>query len=300
MTTTNYILGIDGGGTKTVAKLINTATEQSWQSYGGPSSLSFGIKSAVDIIVQQSIDLARQAGIELSEISLVAGLAGACDDSLCSAAQRELQPYFYQVDIFSDAKTSAWGANQGRPIAVIALGTGSVAMTIDKEGKETLIGGWGLLAGDEGSGAKFGLHAINRYLWEHDTRQPLSATGCYLATQVGLQRSEILHWLRTAKSTDFAALLPAIWQLQASCPVAQALVQQHLDAVNRLIQALDTQLPIMLIGGLAKITVPLLPQTIQQRIRPASGDALDGACLLARHLFTSSHAAGTADYARHG
>ncbi|MCC5827215.1 BadF/BadG/BcrA/BcrD ATPase family protein [Alkalimonas sp.] len=288
MKTTNYILGMDGGGTKTVARLVNTQTGQSWQSQGGPSSLSLGVQSAVDVIAQQAEVLAQQAGIKLSDVSLLCGLAGASEHSLCQTAQQRLNPHFAQVEICSDAKTSAWGANQGAPVAVVALGTGSVAMELNEQGTETLIGGWGLLAGDEGSGARFGLHAIHAFLWELDSNQALSATGRYLGSMAGLQRTDILRWLRTAKSTDFAALLPAIWQLQNHCTVAQALVQQHLQAVIRLIGIMDTKLPLMMIGGLADITAPLLPASIQQRMRPALGDALDGACILAEQLFAPS------------
>ncbi|MDP4536316.1 BadF/BadG/BcrA/BcrD ATPase family protein [Alkalimonas collagenimarina] len=300
MTATNYILGVDGGGTKTVARLMNTSTGQSWQSHGGPSSLSFGIKPAVNSIVQQGNELARRAGIELSDISLVAGLAGACDSNLSTATQQALQSYFYQVETFSDAKTSAWGANQGKPVAVVALGTGSVAMTLDRDGKETLIGGWGLLAGDEGSGAKFGLNAVNALLWELDSRQPLSPTAHYITTRVGDKRSDILHFLRSAKSTDFATLLPAIWSLHTTCSVAETLVQQHTQAVLRLINTLDKQLPLMLIGGLAKISIPLLPKGIQQRVQPALGNSLDGACLLAQHLFASPMSCYHTAQAKHG
>lgn len=295
---TTYILGVDGGGTKTVARLVNTDTGQSWQCLGGPSSLSLGVDSAVKTIVQQGSELARQAGIALSDISLLCGLAGSSEQSLCLAAQHALQASFYQVEICSDAKTSAWGANHGQPVAVVALGTGSVAMTLNNQGIETLMGGWGLLVGDEGSGARFGLHAINTMLWEMDSGQELSATGRLLSEQVGHERSDILSWLRTAKSTDFAALLPAIWPLQSHCPIAQALVQQHLQAVVRIIQTLDTRLPLMLIGGLAALTAPLLPAHIQQRLQPALGDALDGACLLARHLFVPISSDARAGFAR--
>lgn len=288
MTTTNYILGMDGGGTKTVARLVNTLTGQSWQSQDGPSSLSLGVQSAVDVITKQAEALAKQAGIELSAVSLLCGLAGASEHSLCQTAQQRLKPNFAQVEICSDAKTSAWGANQGAPVAVVALGTGSVAMVLDEQGTETLIGGWGLLAGDEGSGARFGLHAVHAFLWELDSNQALSATGRYLGSQLGLKRTDILRWLRTAKSTDFAALFPSVWQLQSQCPVAQALVQQHLQAVIRLIGVIDNRLPLMMIGGLADLTAPLLPASIQQRMRPALGDALDGACILAEHLFAPS------------
>src|ERR1700716_999546 len=73
-----YILGFDGGGTKTECVLMNSADQVLARTYAGPSNPSrIGGESAVRAI-EESAELAlRDAGLERSAISaLGAGLAG--------------------------------------------------------------------------------------------------------------------------------------------------------------------------------------------------------------------------------
>ncbi|MDX2367204.1 MAG: hypothetical protein QNK36_02165, partial [Colwellia sp.] len=46
----NYILGVDGGGTKTLARLINLTTQEQWQASSGPSSLTNDFTGAVNVL----------------------------------------------------------------------------------------------------------------------------------------------------------------------------------------------------------------------------------------------------------
>src|ERR1700724_3147379 len=73
-----YILGFDGGGTKTECVLMNSADQVLARTYAGPSNPSrIGVESAVRAI-EESADLAlRDAGLERAAITAIgAGLAG--------------------------------------------------------------------------------------------------------------------------------------------------------------------------------------------------------------------------------
>jgi N-acetylglucosamine kinase-like BadF-type ATPase len=50
----------------------------------------------------------------------------------------------------------AAGTPEGWGLAIVA-GTGSIAFTLDREGKDARAGGWGYLMGDEGSAFRLGL-----------------------------------------------------------------------------------------------------------------------------------------------
>src|ERR1700741_1154731 len=73
-----YILGFDGGGTKTECVLMNSADQVLARTYAGPSNPSrIGVESAMRA-VEECADLAlREAGLERSAITAIgAGLAG--------------------------------------------------------------------------------------------------------------------------------------------------------------------------------------------------------------------------------
>ncbi|GGD51416.1 BadF/BadG/BcrA/BcrD ATPase family protein [Lacimicrobium alkaliphilum] len=289
-----YILGVDGGGSKTTARLVHLPSGNSWEARAAASSLSLGLTRSVAVILELARELAFRADCGLEQLCVVCGLAGAGEISLANQAHEAMESYFAHLDVMTDARTSAYGANGGYPVAVVALGTGSVAMLLDEQGNETMIGGWGLLVGDEGGGARLGVNAINAVLWELDTRgKPVSATGKWLCSQLGSTRSAILYWLRHATATQFAGLVPGVLERVDECAQAKSLFAGHIQAVERLIRATGDRLPVVLTGGLAEISARHLSEPLWARIIPAKGNSLDGACILARGLMQPSSSSVT-------
>ncbi|MDF2176674.1 BadF/BadG/BcrA/BcrD ATPase family protein [Aliiglaciecola sp. CAU 1673] len=286
-----YFLGIDGGASKTVGRLHCVQSGERFEGRAEPSSLTLGVEKAVAEIVKLAQDLCKQAHCSTQDIYLVCGLAGAGEAALNQQATKALSAYFGEVEVLTDAKTSAYGANLGEPVAVVALGTGSVAMTLDKQGRERQIGGWGLLVGDEGGGARLGVNAVSALLWELDIHaKPVTDTGRYLQSQLGQDADAILGWLRRATPTSYAALVPAILEKMEWCPLAQSLFQQHMQAVVRLIKATGDNLPVVLTGGLADISLKHLNEPLKSRVITARGTSLDGACLLAERAIALAEA----------
>ena len=69
------------------------------------------------------------------------------------------------IEVVTDADIALFGATEGKPGLVIIAGTGSVCCGINARGKHVCAGGWGPLAGDEGSGswiARSALQAVAR------------------------------------------------------------------------------------------------------------------------------------------
>ncbi|WP_088330032.1 BadF/BadG/BcrA/BcrD ATPase family protein [Lacimicrobium sp. SS2-24] len=284
-----YLLGVDGGGSKTTARLLHQPSGRSWEGRAAASSLSLGLTRSVAVILELARELAFRAQCDLNQMAVVCGLAGAGEVSLANQAHEAMASHFAQLQIMTDARTSAYGANAGKPVAVVALGTGSVAMMLDEQGQETMIGGWGLLVGDEGGGARLGVNAINAMLWELDTRgKAESDLGRWLCSQLGTTRSAILYWLRHATATQYAGLVPGIVERMETCALAKTLFKAHMQAVERLICATGEQLPVVLTGGLADISAKHLHATLKTRVIPARGNALDGACILAEKLMQTS------------
>lgn len=288
-----YILAIDGGGSKTLARLTDRAGQQLGQWQAGPAHLTNDLAAALDTLQQLLTAVLEQSQRPAQQISLVIGIAGAGDEGLKRYCEMALQPFgFHQLCITTDARTSLYGANAGQPVVAVALGTGSVAMRLDAQGNERQFGGWGFSIGDEGGGAAMGKAAVRSLLWDIDRLPaPPGLLSLELGKQIGMEKNQLLAWLRQANANQYAALAPTVVRLaEQGCPQALQVLKKHAADVETLIQISHehSNLPVVILGGLAKVTAPYLSAAVQKCLIPSQGDALDGAFLLACQLLDAS------------
>lgn len=291
-----FILGVDGGGTKTIARLININTGQQWQVLSGATSLTNNYHAALSTCERLIDRLCEQANCRRTEITIVLGLAGASHKEKARKFEESLATDFKDISVYTDAKTSLYGANTGEPIVVVSLGTGSVGATLTPDGKETQTGGWGFNVGDEGSGAKMGVLIIQSLLSEvENTGKMQSLLARQVVKKIGGDAGEILAWSTSAKPADFASLAPIVFECHESCSLAKKILIEHVSHVENLINRTRSilQLPVVLLGGLSLPTIPFLSLTIQNILVEAKGDSLDGACLLAEKLMQSKLTRGS-------
>jgi N-acetylglucosamine kinase-like BadF-type ATPase len=78
------------------------------------------------------------------------------------------------LDVVTDADIALFGATEGEPGVCIIAGTGSVCLGRGLHGAEAWAGGWGPLAGDEGSGAWIARQALQRIAQAADGRGRLT------------------------------------------------------------------------------------------------------------------------------
>jgi glucosamine kinase len=282
-----FFLGVDGGGTKTIARLENLNTGQQWQATGGQASLTNDFDSALQTCNSLIEDLCTQANCNRSEIVIVFGLAGAGNIEKTDKFKRSILTDFKDARVYTDAKTSLYGANVGEPIVVVSIGTGSVGAMLTHDKKETKIGGWGFNVGDEGSGAKMGVLAIRAVLSEiDDIGHAHSLLAQIIFRKFGSKPSNVLAWSTLAKPIDFASLAPLIFEYYEKCSLAKSILMEHVGHVESLINKTrsNSQLPVVLLGGLSVPTLPFLNTTVKNMLVDAKGNALDGACLLAKRL----------------
>ncbi|HRX82463.1 MAG TPA: BadF/BadG/BcrA/BcrD ATPase family protein [Pirellulaceae bacterium] len=167
----DLVLGVDGGGTKTVAWLAprEAADEANVLGRGkaGPSNVrTVGFDPAIQNI-DQAIRLAfEDAQLDRGSVaSICIGLAGADRDAerVPLRAWAEQQQLAEHITVTNDAIPLIYvGSADGCGVALVA-GTGSVAFGRNSEGQVARCGGWGPLFGDEGSGyaiAVAGLRAV--------------------------------------------------------------------------------------------------------------------------------------------
>jgi glucosamine kinase len=282
-----FILGVDGGGTKTIARLENLHTGEQWLATGGSASLTNDFDLALQHCNALVADLCAQANCSRAEITAVFGLAGAGNKEKSAEFKQSIVADFKDVNVYTDAKTSLYGANEGNPVVVVSLGTGSVGAVLTPDGKEIQIGGWGFNVGDEGSGAKMGVLAIRSVLLEiEDLGSVDGILAQAIVSKLGGDQNNVLAWSTSAKPSDFASLTPLVFEQYDKCCVARNILMEHVGHVENLIDKTrsNTNLPVVLLGGLSLPTLPFLNPRIKNMLVEAKGNALDGACLLAKTL----------------
>ncbi len=177
-------LGVDGGGTRTRAVILDGSRRVRGEGTAGPSNpLRVGIATAAANI-RRAIDQAcDEAGAERGEIMAAQiGLAGVRRADLRERMREALASLGIKpLDVSTDAVIALYGATDGAPGIVIIAGTGSICCGVNARGKRACAGGWGPLAGDEGSGSWIARRALQRVAQAADGRGPetsLSEAAC--------------------------------------------------------------------------------------------------------------------------
>ncbi|MGV8026446.1 MAG: N-acetylglucosamine kinase [Anaerolineaceae bacterium] len=214
-----YVLGIDGGGTRTRAAIMDNEGNILGICIGNTSNYDdIGIDAARENI-KQVVNCARQkADISINQFNAVfLGIGGVSSESdreivKNMALDLHLAPEKY-IGVDHDIRIALAGGLSGRPGIVQIAGTGSSCYGRNSEGCSWRSGGWGPLLSDEGSGYWLGIQAMKAATSAADGRsQPtvlLSSVLNYLnLTDINF----IMHRVYVQKMTrsEIAALSPLV------------------------------------------------------------------------------------------
>jgi glucosamine kinase len=271
-------LGIDGGGTGCRAAVADGSGHILGKAAAGPANLTSDPEGTrANILAATRAALATAIGPEAVESELprlVAGLglAGA------NTTDARLDLPFARVRLETDAVTAVKGALWGGDGIVAAIGTGSVFAS-QRDGVIRQIGGWGLVLGDEGSGAWIGRALLAQALRAVDGFVPLTPL---LAEVIAEHRDPagIVSFARAARPADFATLAPLV--LGSSDHAAVAIMDRAVADVAAAVDHLQAEgaVPVVFIGGLGASYAGALAD--RWELREPLGSALDGALILAR------------------
>ncbi|SAK97821.1 BadF/BadG/BcrA/BcrD type ATPase [Caballeronia calidae] len=292
-----FLLGVDGGGSGTRVILVDAHGMELARASGGPSGLGLGVERAWQSIgdtCRRAFDAAALP-FDWRNCSLGCGLAGV-NNADWLAAFLATAPGVRALSVESDAYTTVLGAHGGDPGVIVALGTGSIAASLDEAGVCRIAGGYGFPSGDEASGAWLGLRAVVHLQRVLDGRAPEDGWSRAMLAQTGAtDRDSLVVWLCAANQTAYATLAPTVFAFHDH-PVASRLLKRAGLEIERLVAALDPAgaLPIALCGGLAVPYEPFVPAALRERVRAPHADSAAGALELARRAACASKAIGGA------
>jgi len=175
----NYIIGIDGGGTKTECAIATLSGEVLHRSFGKPLNfLAIGVNTAVANLfelIEGSLFNIEADFADVEAILIGSAGAGRIEDanmlgfSFDKFASEE-GIHIKSVKIVSDARIALEGAFSGNAGCILIAGTGSILLGKDKNGLIHRNGGFGRMIGDEGSGYSIGRGGLAAAAKELDER----------------------------------------------------------------------------------------------------------------------------------
>lgn len=250
----DLVLGIDGGGTKTVAWLAPCCPGREPSIVGrgvaGPSNpQTVGFAAALEHLnraVGAAFDHARIPPAPVA--AAVLGLAGSDRDENRRVLRQwaKDQRVAHRFRVVHDAlPVLSAGSPDGWGIALIC-GTGSLAFGRSRDGRSARAGGWGFLLGDEGSGYAIARAGLRAAAQSADGRGPHTRLLDALLKRLELERPE--------------ALIPTIYPMAADpaaiASLAEVVVQtagQHDATAQSIVDEAAADLAAMVAAVTAKL-----------------------------------------------
>jgi N-acetylglucosamine kinase-like BadF-type ATPase len=178
------VVGVDGGGTRTRAAVLDGNRLLGEGAAGASNPLRVGVANGAAAI-RDAIDRACAAALVQRDDIVAAGigLAGVRRQDIRTRMREVLVETLgiENIELLPDADMALYGATDGAPGVVVISGTGSVSCGINRQGKRVYAGGWGPVAGDEGSGSWIARRALQAVAQATDERGPktaLAAAAC--------------------------------------------------------------------------------------------------------------------------
>lgn len=201
----DYILGVDGGGTKTFVQITDISGKVISESkYGSSNFKSVGIKAARENISKailkaiKSINHSNKFTFKYACLGL-AGNDTPMDDNTYRKIifDSDIKDYMDPAHTITcnDTRVGLAAGSNSKNRIIIICGTGSSCFGINEEGKEAKANGWDYILGDEGSGYDIGLNALRACIRAYDGRGEKTLLSVTILEDLGIKSiTELVDW----------------------------------------------------------------------------------------------------------
>lgn len=298
----NYLIGIDGGGTKTLLRAADSGTlALLGEAKGGASNLTALPEKEVQGNLDGLLaDFFAQSGLSPDGCcGAVLGSAGAGSPDARGRLQGMLAALLPKSRILveDDALPVLYAGTETGVGMILISGTGSICLGRNEAGKRFRAGGWGHLIGDEGSGYALGRDVLTAVMEQFDGRGPKTMLTEMVFDRLGLQEPmEIIDWTyRRGNGKSEIAALSALCEKAALAgdQTALAIFNKAAYELARMAMAVAKKLPgkhrICVCSGGNLTKAPLLREKLAAKLGGvqlvlSERDAADGCLLMAREM----------------
>ncbi|WP_439876117.1 BadF/BadG/BcrA/BcrD ATPase family protein [Bacillus mycoides] len=206
-----YMIGVDGGGTKTEAIAFDQDGNEVVRGTSGFGNILIDYEKAVSHIME-AIDQCKKALIDGHCVCICLGLAGISGANTNELTLRLKNKYGTQIEVFNDAMIAHAAALKGKDGILTIGGTGAICL-----GKKGAVyeysGGWGHILGDEGSGYWIALQCLKRMANQFDQGVALCPLSLSIQDEFQLlTSSHIKRLVYSFSKNKVAAIAPKVIQ----------------------------------------------------------------------------------------
>lgn len=278
-----FVVGVDGGGTKTVGELADLSGASVATHAVGPTNPNVvGIEESARTLSDLIRHLCTLASCQPGDLRGIAlGLAGGGGEKIQQEIREKVILGLHEaarpdppVQVVTDVRIALEGAFGGRPGIAVVAGTGSSIMCKTERGEVELIGGWGRILGDEGSGYFIGLEALKAVARDYDGTSHAKALREALSGRFGLDSR--FRIIEAVYRQHFAipSLAPLVLELasqseEVSCGILKRAATLLADQVETALARIASRpVGVVLTGGLVEHDTsykPILVTEMKQR-----------------------------------
>lgn len=256
----NYVIGIDGGGTKTEASAYDQNGKIMLTSIKGFANLLNDKEIALNNIVDSIKDIVSKLGYEgLNGVYL--GIAGAeVGENAKIISDRIINELRIDSVVMNDAELALKAMLKGKNGILTIAGTGSVVFG-NNNNVTSRCGGWGNLLGDEGSGYRISIDAIKRMIFEEENSIEQSQLTKNIMEKLGIDSvQQITEFVYSSTKDVIASLTPIVADLsEGGDEIASKILIYEATELGKTVENVYKKLKfqscsIALVGGVIKKT----------------------------------------------
>lgn len=209
-----YIIGIDGGGTKTAVTIARDGEAVPTAFTVGPINYNGGDAEAIAASFAELFDRAKLICDPLDKVAHICiGAAGVSNPSVVGLLEKHVRDNGYSgpLTITGDQETALYGAQNAMQGIILIAGTGSICFGVNGKGERHRAGGFGHLIDDEGSGYQIGRDLLSLLVQAEDGRVSDTIIPSLVYAQLGLRTvKEIVGFVYDKNTTkkEIAKLAP--------------------------------------------------------------------------------------------
>ena len=273
----SYIVGIDGGGTKTIGLLTTEAGEYITKVQAGPSNYHVvGAQQTHDVLKEIIFELSAHVGnTAIDSIRFCIGMAGLGrteDKKVIGQICDEIGINKNRI-LTHDAHIALVGGTGKQEGVIVISGTGSIVYGVNEHGKEARAGGWGYLLGDEGSGYDIALKGLQAVARAADKRElPTELTHLILKRLELNEPNDLIRWTHAASRDEIAQLASVVFEAAEirdtkAEKIIDSAMSEFACAVETVIMQLEFSHPFEIVfsGGIL-LHQPILADKLQRWI----------------------------------
>lgn len=207
-----YLIGIDAGGTKSELIAYDLNENPILKLVGGFGNPSVSLDKTINNLISLIWDCVKELGREKCQLIAI-GMAGVETGNYAELIKKYvLSTFETDTIVLNDAQMACkayFGSNDG---ILVICGTGSSCF-VQKEGRGEIVGGWGHILGDEGSGYHTVMEVFKNIAYKYDRKIPYDKLSKAMIEKIGgSTRSDIMNFIYSNEKNEIASLFPIIVQ----------------------------------------------------------------------------------------